>query len=140
MEKIITYMGGQFKIACDEKCNKAWGINHRPRVYPELGEKIYGLNGESTYPDVDSEFDVDNDAMCSDDELGEAPTNPGTYEGGEAKPTDKSQIPNKWCVRECERCAMSDSGKHNEPLKLRDFSKRRYNQPWKNQDKIDGGK
>lgn len=129
------YNGKQVKIACDEKCNKAWGVNRRPRVYPELGDKIYGLNDESIYPgvDYDDKYDVDNSAMCSDDELGDAPENPGTYEGGEAKPTHKSQIPNKWCVRECERCAWSDPGKHNEPLVLKDFSKRRYNQPWKHQ-------
>jgi hypothetical protein len=38
---------------------------------------------------------------------------------------------NKWCVRECERCTMSDPGKVDEPLKLRDFSKRVYNRPQK---------
>lgn len=130
MEKVITYMGQKVKVGCDEKCNKAWGVNRRPRVYSELGEKIYGLNGESIYPKEELK-DIDDHAMCSDDELGEAPTNPGTYEGGEAKPTHSSQIPNKWCVRECERCDWSEPGKFNEPLVLKDFSKRRYNQPWK---------
>lgn len=32
MEKIIIYFGHQAKISCDEKCNKAWGWNHRPFI------------------------------------------------------------------------------------------------------------
>jgi len=33
-----------------------------------------------------------------------APINPGTYEGGYAKPIDKKH--NKWCARECERSEL----------------------------------
>lgn len=109
MEKQITYFGQQAKVACDEKCNKAWGLNNRP--FEQLSE------------------DEDDIVWLADSELGEAPENPGTYEGGHGKPTDKSQIPNKWCVRECERCTISDPGKFNEPLKLKDFNERRYNIP-----------
>jgi hypothetical protein len=109
MEKQITYFGQQTKVACDEKCNKAWGINNRP--YKRLSD------------------DEDDIVWLADGELGDAPENPGTYEGGHGKPNDKSQIPNKWCVRECERCTISDPGKFNEPLKLKDFNKRRYNIP-----------
>lgn len=117
MEKIITYFGQDMKVGCDEKCNKAWGINERPKI----------------------EFDVndeDDTAFLSDGELGDAPIDPGTYEGGHAKPTDKSQIPNKWCVRECERCARSSPSKSHLPLELTDFSKRVYNQPWKHGEEI----
>ena len=39
----------------------------------------------------------------------------------------------KWCVRECERCARSRRGKYSQPLELRDFSKRIYNQPRKHE-------
>ena len=108
MEKVIIFFGQKTKVACDEKCNKAWGINTRPRI------KI---------------TDSDEDDWCwfSDNELDNAPENPGTYEGEHAKPIDKSEIPNKWCVRECERCVMSGIGKFNEPLKLKDFSVRIYN-------------
>lgn len=35
-----------------------------------------------------------------------APTDPGTYEDGHAKPTDKKH--NKWCARECERSDLRD--------------------------------
>jgi hypothetical protein len=107
MEKQITYFGQPAKVACDENCNKAWGINNRPKI--QLSE------------------DEDDYAYLSDDELGDAPENPGTYEGGHAKPTHKSQIPNKWCVRECERCSLSSPGEYNLPPVVKDFSKRMYN-------------
>lgn len=128
MEKTIIYFGQEAKVACDEKCNKAWGENNRPRVYPEISEtKIFGLGEESIYPDDETGIDVDNYAYCSDDELEEAPIEPQTYEGGDAKPINNSEIGNRWCVRECERCVMSDVGQYKEVLVLRDFSKRFYN-------------
>jgi hypothetical protein len=111
MEKIIIYFGQNAKVACDEMCNKAWGINNRPNE--QLSD------------------DEDDTVMLADGELGEAPEHPGTYEGGDAKPIDKVGIPNKWCVRECERCAKSKPGEYKKHLPLKDFSKRIYNQPWK---------
>ena len=111
MEKLITYLGQQAKVACDEKCHKAWGNNSRPKIQ---------------LSDEDDDF-----AFLSDEELGIAPIDPGIYEGGHAKPTLKSEIPNKWCVRECERCSISKPGEYNLPLKLKDFSTQFYNQPWK---------
>lgn len=104
MEKIITYCGVSAKVACDEKCNKAWGISSRPNVQ---------------LSDNDDDFE-----WLSDDELGEAPIDPGTQEGFDSKPINKKRIPNKWCVRECERCVMSEYGKANQSLQLPDFSKR----------------
>ena len=128
MEKEIIYLGQKAKVACDEKCNKAWGGSNRPRIYLDISETtIFGLGEYDTYPDDETGVNIDNFAYCSDDELGEAPIDPRTYEGGHAKPIDKSEIGNKWCVRECERCVMSPLGKYNEPLELKDFSKRRYN-------------
>lgn len=126
MEKIITYFGQTAKVGCDEKCDKAWGMNKRPRIYRELGEKIFGVGDDGIYPDLELE-DIDDYAYCSDSELGIAPEDPGTYEDGHGKPVDKQNIPNKWCIRECERCVMSEPGKYNEPLKLGDFSTRHYN-------------
>lgn len=97
----------------------------RPRLYPEISEtKIFGLNDESIYPDTEVDYDENNWVWCSDDELGEAPEDPGTYESGDAKPIKGDYIPNKWCVRGCERCEMSDFGNPDMILKLRDFSKR----------------
>lgn len=115
MEKLITYFGQKAKVACDEKCNKAWGST-RPK------EQLFD--------------DEDDYVLLSDEELGDAPENPGTYENDIPKPINKQNIPNTWCVRECERCAMSEHGKYNEPLLLKDFSKRRYNIPSKHQEKI----
>jgi hypothetical protein len=127
MEKIITYFGQKIKVKCDEKCNKAWGTNKRPRIYPEISnDKIFGLNNKSVYPNKEN-IDLDHYAYCSDGELQESPIDPGTYEGDDAKPTNKNEIGNKWCVRECERCVMSEPGKHNKQLKLIDFNKRYYN-------------
>lgn len=99
MEKQITYCGEQRIVACDEKCNKAWGINQRPK------------RSLSKDPD-DYEY-------LSDDELPDAPIHPGTYEGGHAKPVNGVGIPNKWCVRECERCVMVES---RLKVQLPDFS------------------
>jgi hypothetical protein len=107
MEKMITFFGQPAKVGCDEKCNKAWGTNNRPQ------------NQLSDDPD-DYEY-------LSDDELGEAPVNPGTSEGGQYKPTNEAEKGNKWCVRECERCEMSGLGEYDKPLSLRDFSKRLKN-------------
>jgi hypothetical protein len=104
MKKEITYFGEQVTVACDEKCNKAWGINRRPQ------------NQLSDDPD-DYEY-------LSDEELGEAPAYPGTWEGNDKKPVDKVGIPNRWCIRECERCGMFDAGV---TITLKDFSIRRKN-------------
>lgn len=105
MEGIITYFGQKSKVACDEKCHKAWGINSRPRIEA-------------------NENDLYDAELLSDEELGLAPVDPGTYEGGDAKPTSKPEMLNKWCVRECERCVMSRPGEADLPLTLPDFSKR----------------
>lgn len=109
MEKIITYFGQKAKVACDEKCNKAWGRNTRPTN--QLSE------------------DEDDWEYLSDEELPEAPEHPGTREGNDKKPVNKVGIPNRWCVRECERCAISKPGQFNQQLELRDFSKRQKNIP-----------
>ncbi len=118
MEKIISYCGYKTKVNCDENCNKAWGINSRPRVYPSIDTKVYGLDGESNYPD---NYDDEDFFYLSDAELGDAPIDPGTYEGSDAKPQDLVDVPNKWCVRECERCNSSRIGESELPLKLRTF-------------------
>jgi hypothetical protein len=110
MEKVITYCGAPMRVACDEKCEKAWGINGRPRLQIDPSNE-------------------DDYAFLADGELGEAPSDPGTYEGDHAKPVKKEGVPNKWCVRECERCYRSRYGKSDEAPVLPDFSERRYNIP-----------
>ncbi|MCT4662730.1 MAG: hypothetical protein N4A40_12785 [Tissierellales bacterium] len=105
MKQIITYFGKQVWAECDRKCNKAWGKSSRPK---------YLLNKE----------DPDEFCYATDDELGQAPLNPGTYENGEAKQYFGSEL-NTWCIRECERCSKSSS-LEEDPI-LSDFSKRIYN-------------
>lgn len=109
---LIVYCGQAATIACDAKCEKAWGINTRPRHY-FVGE----------------EKDPDDYAFLADGELGEAPKDPGTYEGGDAKPTKRDQRLNRWCARECERCEITPPGRPEAKLEFHDFSKRLANKP-----------
>ena len=113
MEKIIQYFGKPCKVACDENCKKAWGLNSRPKEIVS---------------------DVEDDVVwLADSELGEAPDDPGTYEGGHAKPTCRAEMLNKWCVRECERSERTlTSQTVDHEIKLPDWSKRLYNIPTSN--------
>jgi len=113
LKKEITFFGQKAVVACDENCEKAWGTNQRPTI--QLDEE-----------------NEDDWVWLNDNELGTAPTDPGTYEGGHAKPTTKEERMNKWCVRECERCFMSAPGEYDKPIVLDDFSKRIYNMHWRN--------
>ena len=106
---LVIYFGQPMTVACDRQCDKAWGINNRPRKYLSANEDDY-------------EF-------LADGELGNAPVDPGTYEGDHAKPLRPSQFPNKWCVRECERCYRSRPGKHGDEPILPNFNTRIRNLP-----------
>ena len=101
IRKQITYFGQPAAVACDRKCEKAWGRSSRPEK--QLSE------------------DVDDYVYLSDAALGIAPRDPGTYEGDCGKPTTPEERMNKWCVRECERCVMSAPGAYKEPLALPNF-------------------
>jgi hypothetical protein len=89
-------------LACDGNCGKAWGINNRPSR--QLSD------------------DPDDFAWLADWELGTAPVDPGTYEGGHGKPIDYTDPlrQNKWCARECERSVIEPPGVE---ITLRDFSR-----------------
>lgn len=106
-ETIVQYFGQPMRVKCDRQCGKAWGFNSRPSI--QLSE------------------DIDDIAWLADGELGEAPADPGTYEGGQGKPTTPDVFPTKWCVRECERCESSEYGEADKPLELKDWSQRQYN-------------
>jgi hypothetical protein len=105
--KKILWFGEDATLACDGKCSKAWG-SQRKKVELDIN-------------------DPDDIAWLADDELGEAPADPGTREGGQAKPAGPHDM-NKWCARECERSGIFMAG---EEVKLRDFSHRLYNRPQK---------
>lgn len=106
-ERLITYFGQPAKVCCDGRCEKAWGLSNRPNVQLSDEEDDY--------------------AFLSDGELGIAPINPGTYEGSDAKPLSVMEFPNKWCVRECERCTMSKPCEFDKPLDVRSFETRFFN-------------
>ena len=108
----ITFFGQACVVACDANCAKAWGINARPHI------------------DFDP-TDPDDYAFLADGELGEAPVDPGTYEGGDAKPQHPKDRLNRWCVRQCERCEKSRVGKPDQIIETHDWTKRVHNQPWK---------
>lgn len=116
--RLITYFDAPAAVACDARCEKAWGNNNRPQIQ---------------FSD-----DEEDTAFLADDEVGIAPENPGTYEGECAKPRTPEERLNKWCVRECERSEMTDAphtyaGKRCPLETVSDFSERRYNQPWKHE-------
>lgn len=109
VHKEITFAGQPAVMLCDGKCEKAWGINSRPKV-------------------VITEGDDDDYYYVPDGELGMAPRDPGTYEGGDAKPNPaKGPVRmNKWCARECERSRFLDPRKDPfEPPS--NFNRRVYN-------------
>lgn len=108
-KKITMYLK-PVVLSCDGRCEKAWGVSNRPKV------EFDPLDGDDV-------------AWLADDELGDAPTDPGTYEGWDGKPNGPGSM-NKWCARQCERSSISES---EEKISLRDFSKRLFNQPWKHE-------
>jgi len=108
--KVINMFERTAVLSCDGKCQKAWGLNNRPKI--ELD------------PADDDDF-----AYFADHELGDAPANPGTYEGRDAKPPNPENM-NKWCARECERSSLTDPG---QPLPPVEFYGRVYNLPTRHQ-------
>lgn len=105
----ITYFGQLTRVACDGQCLKAWGTHSRPKA--QLSD------------------DPDDYEFLADDELPTAPADPGTAEGGQSKPASAAAFPTRWCVRECERCALTPPGKPAASLQLPDFSRRLRNIP-----------
>ncbi len=111
--KLIRYFGEEKVLACDGKCDKAWGINGRPKR--QLSE------------------DGDDYVFIGDGEFGEAlAPGPGETvaiaEGCDIKPENSDGFGNKWCTRECERTAMVDLG---EPIDLPDMTNPEPNIPRK---------
>ena len=106
--KEIVWFADRCVLACDGRCDKAWGINNRPRHVP---------------PDA---CDDDDFAFLADDELGTAPEHPGTWEGGDGK--DPRSL-NKWCARECERSRIFEDDEVITPSALPLFATRLWNLP-----------
>lgn len=113
LEKKILFWGHQRVLVCDGNCAKAWGIQQRPRH-----------NFDPSNPD--------DYAYLADGEIpGDAPANPGTYEGGDGKPEAEdiarhgADVMNRWCARQCERSLLLH--REEDRAMLPDFSKRVYN-------------
>lgn len=106
--KEILWFDRYVTLACDGQCGKAWGICNRPKVDFDPNEP-------------------DDYAYLADHELGEAPDNTGTWEGGWGKPRGPDKM-NKWCARECERSGLFEAG---EEIAISDYTKRLYNMPSK---------
>src|SRR5258705_8981258 len=100
-QKQILWFDRHVTLACDGMCGKAGGISSRPKVEFDANEP-------------------DDYAFLADGELGDAPDQPGTWEGGHGKPWGPDHM-NKWCARECERSGIFERG---EPINLADYSVR----------------
>lgn len=114
LTKMIQWFGKQCTLACDGRCDKAWGASGRP---------------EHSFSDEPDDY-----VYLADDVLGTAPgpgNTVGISEGSDIKPsamplTDAQRM-NKWCARECERSIIAESG---EELRLPDMRRPTPNMPW----------
>ncbi len=86
-------------------------------------KKIVIIEKCNDCPHFDNEY-YDDYVFLSDEELGRAPVNPGTYEGNDCKPKSTKDRLNKWCARECERSKLIEA---NTEFNLCNFSTRIYN-------------
>lgn len=115
MKPLITYgffSGVRVRFVCDRKCTKAWGNNARPRR--PIAEDEHCIQRTI----VGSYYAEDFWEMLPDQELGEAPEKPGSYEGIDTKPLPPVDSHNRWCVRECERCQTYSP---EEPMYIHNF-------------------
>ncbi len=92
------YFGQHTHLSCDANCAKACG--GATAALPMLKKTEW----------------------LADHELDDAPTSPGTAEGGHSKPLVAKERHNKWCARECERSVITRS---DEWIEMPDWTKRR---------------
>lgn len=100
-KKEIKSLGNTVVVACDSRCDKAWGLSERP--------------GRSAFGNVDARRGVE---YLGDFELGKAPAAFGD------KPETYEQFPTKWCINHCER-SISSNPKEFDESNVPDFSVRR---------------
>jgi len=80
---VVPFCGKAMGVGCDGQCGLAIGIGW----YLEDGET---LDVEAIKEEGTTLEHLRKDPLSS--------------EGGERKPASDSEFPNKWCVRQCERC------------------------------------
>ena len=113
ISKKIVFFGKDCVVACDGRCDKAWGHNGRPRTKLSVNPDDY--------------------VYLADEKLDKAP-GPGDTnilsEGCDLKPSavpvTDGEVINRWCTRECERSTFVGM---DEPLVLRDMSNPKPNIP-----------
>ncbi len=98
-------------LSCDGRCDKAWGINGRPKLYFQEEEGQPRRLKKREEP-----RDPDDYVYVRDSELGKAPgpgATVGVAEGSDMKPSAEPLVDgermNKWCARECERSGWSET-------------------------------
>jgi hypothetical protein len=109
----LSRTGGIRGLACDARCDKAWGVN---------GRRVRAGN---TIQMSDDEEDV---VYLADHETGTSPFQGMTCVEDGTKPTTRSDH-NRWCLRECERSRVVEVG---EQIAAPDFGTRLYNQTTRN--------
>ena len=118
--KSILFFEHNVILICDGKCEKAWGCSNRPQIYHYYLPAAF-----------EDEAICDDTCDMADNELGIAPSYPGTWEGRDGKPLTKGSRLNRWCARECERSILIPDGDMPDAIgfdnNLPDFSRRRYN-------------
>lgn len=123
LTKRVVWFGRECTLACDGRCDKAWGLNNRPMLH-------YMTDGLRELAPGEQPLNPDDYVFRADDDLGIAPADPGTYEGGYGKPSGvpltDPLLMNKWCARECERSGVFEDG---ELVRVPDLSRPRPNIP-----------
>lgn len=76
-----------------------------PFVNTNSAKILYG--GKRVVVSCDRRCDIAWGINWRGEKVPPAPADPGTYEGGHAKPASPDHFPNKWCVRECERSTIA---------------------------------
>ena len=109
--KRITFFGQSCLLVCDGNCKKAWGLHQRPKE--QLSD------------------DAEDFVWLADDELPDAPEDPGTYEGECAKPTeyDDPGRQKKWCARECERWTLIRELTRDHSRRIKNYNNREKVKP-----------
>lgn len=108
--------------ACDGRCEKAWGVSSRPRV---------------VFPNEKNPKDLGDFYYLADQELGNAPDDPGTnVRGGDRKPQFGYEPLNSWCRNECERSGAVYDGEipkyiTNPTILYPNWSHRKFSMPWR---------
>jgi hypothetical protein len=110
----IIWFEGPALIACDHRCDKAWGMNGRLATI-----------GSYAPAQIQLSDDDDDHVNLADAEVGIAPEDTGWSEGPDGKPWFPERH-NRWCARECERSSIIDPG---DAVKITDYRQRVFNIP-----------